>query len=361
MREFFAKLLSVFVPKNEFFTGLLEDVRDALEKEKDYLHEERALETPVNPFGNSRITESSYYYENQFQTSECVPHAVGLALAIERKNDTGHYTRLAPSFTYRLRSNYPQPGAIPVNIFNLYSKYGSPLYTSLPTPTTEEEANKLALPPQLFTEAEIFKGKEFYTLKTPNDINTIAAIAQAGHGVQITIFGTIREWATEWPTVIYPEITINEPVPVRHAVCALPYSGFMKDGKRYVTIQDSSWFGGLKLRHLSEDFIRMRCYGAGYFDTVRLLGQGERPKYTFTKLLKVGSTGKEVVMLQHLLISEGLLPVECVTGLWAGRTLAAVKAFQMKYAKDILVPAGLDAPTGIWGAFSIAKANELCK
>lgn len=340
------------------FTGLLEDYRSPLAKREDFKHEERVLGS-VPTFNNQIILTSPYSYENQLGTSECVTHAVGLGLAIERKNDTGTYVRLAPTFPYRLRNTYPQPGCVPQNIFDLYRKYGAPLATTLPTPASEYEANNAVLTAQMYTEAEIFKGKDYYMVNNAQDINTLAEVAQRGHGVPITIFGTGEEWGQTWVHVSKPTLKYED-AEIQHEVCVLPQSSFMKDGKRYIAVQDSAWFGSYKLRYVSEDFIAIRCYGAGYWDTVSVLSTGVRPKYTFTKVLQVGAVGAEVKMLQTLLVAEGLLPADCQTGNFYGRTLAGVNAFQNKYASDILVPLHLDRPTGVWGSASIAKANVLC-
>ena len=343
----------------DHFTGLKEDDRPLEQKQKDFVHEEREFPQASNPFSNPTITQSPYPYENQNSTSSCVPHGVGLALAIERKNDTGQFVRLAPAFPYRLRSNYPGEGSSPFQMFERYSKFGAPLYTTLPTPQYEQELNKLILTQQMYIEAEIFKGKEYWVITRFNDIQTLANVAQQGHGVPITIFAMYDEYSIQTPVIKYPNLTWAQ-AEIRHEVCILPNSGFIKDGVRYVVIQDSAWFGGWKYHYLSEDFIKARCYYAAYWDTVSVIGQGPKPKYTFTKVLRYGSVGPEVKKMQELLISEGLLPSDLATGNYYGRTLAGVNAFQNKYAKEILLPLGLDAPTGVWGSASIAMANKLC-
>lgn len=342
------------------FTGVLPDQRPDTEKQKDWLHEERQLAGAPNPFAGAKIVDSPYYYENQNRTFSCVPHGVGLALAIERKADTGQYVRIAQMFPYRLRINYPGPGSVLSNIFDLYKAQGAPLFTTLPTPQTEDQANAVVLNTQEYNEAALFKGLDYYTIGVPNDINTIANIAAQGHGVAILIYGQSDEWGIDYPHVIYNSLTRSE-ADIVHCVCVLPNSGFIENGTKYVTVQDSAWFGAKKLRYLSEDFVRQRVFGGGYWDKVATVGGGPKPHYTFTKVLKVGATGPEVKAMQQLLISEQLLPSDCCTGLFGGKTLAAVHAFQNKYAADILLPLSLNAPTDTWGAACIAKANVLCQ
>lgn len=347
-----------FFKSNPFFTGVISDQRTNGEKQQDYLHEERNVSVSADPFGNSQITLSPYPYENQLSTSECVPHAVGLALSIERKTAGQNFEQLSPSFVYRLRSNYSNAGSAPQNVFNIYKNTGAPLFTTLPTPQTEQEANALILSNQMYTEAQIYRGATYYTLGTPNDISTIAQIIQQGHPVAITLFATEDEYSRQYPVILTPSLTYAQAA-VQHEVCVLPYSGFIKDGIKYVAIQDSAWFGGWKLRYLSETFIKTRVYGAMYWIGSQTLSVGPKPNFKFTQTLQFGSRSNEVIYMQRFLVSEGLLPSDCVTGYFGGYTLAAVKAFQAKYASDILLPVGLMAPTGIWGPSSIKKANSL--
>lgn len=346
--------------RKKYPTGVLQDPRDAADKLCDYLHEERLPVKVDDPFSNQKIVESPYLYENQAGTFSCVPHGVGLALAIERKTDNGVYARLSWLFGYRLRSNYPSEGSWFQDIFNIYRKWGAPLYSSLPTAPnmTEAQANSVVCTAQMYTEAELYRGNEYYMFESPNDFEEIARVAQRGHAVPILIYSRLGEWSRQYP-IIESALELFG-APVRHCVCILPYSGFTEGGTRFVVAQDSAWFGGIKLRYLSEAFIKSRCYAAGYWDTVKTLPTGAYPKYTFTKVLKYGSSGPEVTAMQKLFIAEGLLPDDLASGYFAGRTLAALHAFQNKYANEILVPLSLEYPTDIWGSASIAKANKLC-
>lgn len=350
---------SLFSSDNHY-TGLNPDPRLSSEKQKDYAHEERAVATPTDPFGNLQILKSPYFYENQNQTSSCVFHGTGLALAIERKADVNEYVRISQIFGYRLRNNYPSEGYYLQGGCDIYRHNGAPLYTTLPTPINEALANSIVITDQERNEAQIYKGGEYYTVRDYTNIDTIAGIAQQGHGVPILIYATQDEWGRDYPEIQNANMNPNY-APIRHCVCVLPNSGFMLGGKKYVTIQDSAWFGGKQLRYLSEDFVKARCYGAVYWDTVQILSSGPRPKYNFVAVLKYGSTGKDVTAMQQLFVAEGLLPTDCVTGNFYGRTLAALHAFQNKYAADILIPNGLTAPTDTWGASCIKKANLLCQ
>lgn len=345
--------------RSKYFTGVLPDTRTVSEVQQDYNHAERAPVQTSDPFGNVQIATSPYPYVNQFNTSSCVTHAATLAYGIERVLTGKEFEQLSPAFVYRLRSNYAGEGSIPANIYDILHKTGAPLFTTLPTPQDEVTANNVTLTQEMYQEGNIYKGGSYFKITPANDINTIAAVAQQGHAVNLCLFATFDEYAQQYPQILQPTLTQGN-AEVQHEITVLPYSGFIKNGVKYVAIQDSAWFGGWKLRYLSEQFIQTRVTESRYWVGTLTLATGTAPKHVFTQNLSVGATGTEVTFLQQLLISEGLLPTDCATGYFGGYTLAGTKAFQAKYAADILLPNGLLAPTGFWGPASIKKANQIC-
>ena len=90
--------------------------------------------------------------------------------------------------------------------------------------------------------------------------------------------------------------------------------------------------------------------------------------YTWTRSLKTGDTGMDVMKLQQFLNSDadtrvsasGVGSAGMETEYFGPATAAAVSKFQVKYRSDVLSPAGLVNPTGYFGPATMAKANALC-
>ncbi len=90
--------------------------------------------------------------------------------------------------------------------------------------------------------------------------------------------------------------------------------------------------------------------------------------YTWTRSLKTGTTGADVMKLQQFLNADaetrvsasGVGSVGMETEYFGPATAAAVSKFQVKYRSDVLSPSGLVNPTGFFGPGSMAKANMIC-
>lgn len=81
-------------------------------------------------------------------------------------------------------------------------------------------------------------------------------------------------------------------------------------------------------------------------------------QYNFTKQLKYGDKGADVVALQHVLELEGCYNYPTFTGNFLDITREGVIALQNKYAAEILKPLGLTAGTGIVASATLAWLNK---
>lgn len=81
--------------------------------------------------------------------------------------------------------------------------------------------------------------------------------------------------------------------------------------------------------------------------------------YHFSKSLKRGDQGPDVVALQHVLMLEGLFPAnQNFTGYFGDLTFSGVVALQQKYASEILTPIGLNHGSGFVGASTLKWLNS---
>lgn len=299
-------------------TGLIPDPRPVSEKELDYLHEEIAGDVvPVYKVGMTNLNH--YPEENQNFTSSCVAHGVTLGA-------TKGSPRLSKMFTYRQRANFPLEGMWLQNAGEILKNTGACLYQTLPNTNLESEANNIVISDATKKEAADHKVTNYIQIQNPT-IDKIASVINQGYPVAIIIYGSIKEWSKEFPTLEDNPTMAN--AAVRHCIAAV--DAFTIGNTKYLKIQDSAWFGGYKVRYLSEDFIKARCYGAMYTITLEPATY-PKPNHVFTYDIGQRDSGPEVVWLQKRLQYEGTFPkTQDCTGLFAGITLKAVKDYQTRY------------------------------
>lgn len=81
------------------------------------------------------------------------------------------------------------------------------------------------------------------------------------------------------------------------------------------------------------------------------------PYFVITHTL--GDTGSDVQRVQLFLVNIMHTSSSTVSGTYTSVTRSTVKQFQSTYAKEILTPLGLTAPSGLWYTSTIKKANQL--
>lgn len=217
---------------------------------------------------------------------------------------------------YRRRANYPSGGMWLQDVGDIWKKHGT---------TTE-----LIDPSQFKNETEMNKDVSVDTPATaggyifcnPKNIEEIAE-AVFLHKHCILIFHANHG---EWKAV--PVYDPNLFVDFGHCVCAVDF--FMYQGKKAILIEDSTGHFSSILpekdgrRIITEDYLKARCDGAMY-----LVPKLESIPYEFTKILRVGSKGIDVKMLQLALKKDGYTIT--ADGIFGNITKLTVTSFQHKH------------------------------
>jgi len=349
--------------------GVLIDPREQTQKEFDYKHEEIFTSSVPNYLteGEAQKYVGVFPTDDQHGTSSCVAHGKTLVTSIFKAQQGNPFTQLSSMFIYRNRSNFPGEGMVPSLANMQVIKQGAPIFADLPTPQTEAEANALVINSAMILAAKANVAGKWVTLMDPTDIDTMAFVSNSLQlPLNIIIYATIAEWDQAVVEILTPGLTQGNPLAVvEHCITILPNSGYIAaNGKRYVIIQDSAFFGGLKFRAVSEDFIAARVTESDYMIA---LGSAPiaRPKVNLTVNLTVGATGPDVMALQTVLQYMGYLPNVvngapfAPTGFYGGMTKNAVLALQNAYPSETLTPAGLTVGTGYCGSLTRGLINSL--
>lgn len=330
--------------QNEY-QGVLPDNRVDSQKQKDFKLNEMELSSAPKPDWKEKGVDEwkNYPSRNQITSSSCVAQAYAKALF------TLGYDIVSAHPTYRLRKNFNEKGMWLYDGADILLKTGT-------VPETVAKSQNLG---EYEMNRDLEKETRDYLSKSPYKIGGYAyvnkniediASAIEEHKHCVLTFGASN---SEWTDI--PQVSGN--VAWYHAVCAVDY--VIYNGKKYIVIEDS-WgdtvgrFGDRRL--ISEEFIKERCTGA--IVVLSYVAPDKKP-FVFTKILRLGSTGNEVEMLQKALKTLGYFPNIQTTQYFGKVTELAVKKFQEAYKDEILKPSGLSKPTGIFGQSTMKKLNQL--
>jgi hypothetical protein len=186
---------------------------------------------------------------------------------------------------YRSRSNFPEGGMFAQNLGEVYKNPGTT--TELLDPSQFQ--NEATMNRLVNVATPLKSGGYFF----PNiNIDAIAETIELYKNCVIVIHCNTSEYTKPIPAYL------GLPVNFGHGICLVDY--FLHNGVKTLLEEDStghsSSFDGKGQRLITEDFLNKRCAGAVYF----IKNLAVIP-YVFTKLLKKGSTGLDVKMLQQKL------------------------------------------------------------
>lgn len=303
---------------------------------------------------------------SQGQTLRCVSEYAGIALEWAEFLESQVRLPFSRRDVYDRRFNRPEGGMAMWDLFAIMRE-GACLESQLPsTAATESEINQPydVTDDMRMARAKYASGASFMWKSWT--IDDLAMMIQSGIPVCLFWFfdnTTYDEWWNQYPKVIDKNLTVSGDKTGRHQAAGVVFCLF--EGKKHIVVMDSAGqgFGAgtqKNLRFVSEDFIKLRSYGAGFAIDKKNLDHVPDPgfKYDFSRNLKYGDTGPDVQALQTILVLEGCMKIKTPTENYLGMTQAAVKKLQEKYKKEILDKVFLNKGTGIFGTWTRAFVND---
>lgn len=364
------------MPKNIINTGANIDERSEAAKSRDFRHEEIAMAAPV--VWKEKSYEELRKFPERFQITSlsCMAQSGTKNLGIANFTLTGEFPVLSAGPVYRNRFNYPNGGMSLPDLLALLCKPKACLESEFSSQNMDENAMNAAplqLTPAQAASAKKYAADKYVFLKTPLDIDEVAAILAAGKSVQLIMYfdGAIgpdgkAEYWTPKPVILYPKLDLYGAATSRHGIAGVDFLTI--DGVKHLYIEDSAgnWTGinGEGRRYVSEAFLRARCYGAGYIVKMAFTDT-QKPVYSFTKPLVYDMRdNKDVAALQAILQYEKFMPTEIdgkplkPTGNFLGLTAQGLKDWQVAHGildfKD-----EMDMRKIRFGAKSMKLANTL--
>ena len=330
---------------NENYNVIVDDpIRDQKEKETGFIHEE-LFSAPPAPKWDER-TPKQFPIFNQDGSSACVAFAVAKILGIDEVYEGREFVHLSPRDIYTRRTTQGGGMYLP-EALDIGRNHGATLESLLPSENKGETEMNDKTGITADTDATAQRYKSAGRVALPIDIDAIAAITTSGKGVLLGHRFDYSEW-TDFPTV-----DPNSKLTCGHGTAGV--DNVLVSGKKYI-VMDDSWgpnYAKFGQRYLSQEWLKARCFYAGYTINFIYEPTDNKPHHNFTHWLKRGDRNADVVALQNILKYEGMFPTNVdSTGLYGPVTQRGVLLFQNKYL-------GSNNGGVQCGPKTIAKLNEL--
>lgn len=349
--------------------GALIDERADSEKIRDFKFEE-IVASATSPSWKEKAYNTLRRFPDQHQdgSGSCVAQTLKKLLGIYVFIKTNVFVKLSASHIYQRRSNKPSGGMNSVDAFKI-AQTGVTLEEFVPSEELNDTEMDAYTPVEFMRKiGEVFKIGSYLTV-TPGNIDTVASIIeQTGKGVMVWFYFTSAEWkANKEGDYTVPEVKTDLTGPgdarsLRHSVAAVDY--FLFKGKKALLIEDSSPFGGVSRRIVTEDYFIKRNWFVGHFMNFAFEEESAplipKPTHTFNTDLEFSPTvqySDDVKALQEILKYESLFPSNIESsGYYGSITKIAVGKFQLKHG---VVTADTDAGYGRVGPKTRATLNAL--
>lgn len=306
---------SIFAPK--VFTGVLPDTRPQSEKDNDVQHEEFLPGGIVQWIEKPQSQWKHFPQRDQSTSFSCVYQSTAKAIGVRETTFPVLSAR-----RYNERSNYPAGGSIPYEALQKATQ-GFPLEFLYPSQGMDEQTidTVITKSPQVIESQNEFSGG--VAVQLPVDIDTIAQVLDQGYGVVGCYEFPYDEWT-------YMPVIGSKYANVGHQIAFVDRTIYL--GQKCLIAEDS-WLPKTSKngqRIITEEYLKTRCYFAGYKKFIASQIIVKKPDHIFTSDMYFGLRNNEVVLLQTRLVSEQLLPADCITGYFLSLTKQAVIAYQKR-------------------------------
>ena len=289
----------------------------------------------------------TYPKRNQDEASDCVEYSLAKALGVDFLNLLGVYRELSPHSIYPLVVE-PGGGSNSLTAANMVVQLGMTLEDLFESDgLTEAQAESLSgYYPDAKQIAMLYRPPNIVQCAT--DFETIASILQSYQQqgkrkvVMVTIYGTNNgTWLSTMPTPpVAPQVLWQ------HRISVTDFG--LINGQKVLSF-DNSWGTSVQQNGISypignngqqfltkayEPFMYGGIYTLDPSNITSLTPAMPKPKYTFTVMFGVGTSGPDVLALQQCLQSLGMFPVNSVvkpTGYFGGISKESVEMFQAAF------------------------------
>lgn len=310
----------------ENYIGIVEDPRTEDEKAMDWAHE-GLTGADIVPEWKEKDKFKSYLMKNQDGSLSCVAQATAKMLGIHEVIEGREYKNLSPKFIYIRRENYPSGGMYLPNALAIACKDGTCEEELMPSDFKGETFmnDKSQETDDCVKNALKYKGKNYITIKKIT-MDSVAQALSQGYPVLFGFEFDYDEWTTK------PTVKENSKNGCRHGVVGTDYGVY--NGEKVISIDDS-WGPGTGKggqRFITEEFLKNKCFYAGYTIPLILEISDEEFHYTWTTWMRIfgkSNIKEDVVALQKALQISGFFPKSAkLDGVFGPITYSAVKKFQ---------------------------------